>query len=578
MHSWRKAKTKNTIFAVNQKRNNMSNKRWFKNYPDGIPTEINADAYTNIVELVEDGFKKYAKLPAFTCMDKMLTYGDIDKLSAGFGAYLQKNLALKPGDCIAIMMPNCLQYPIALFGAMRAGLRVVNTNPLYTPREMEHQFNDAEVKAVVIVENFASNLQQIIGHTGIKHIILTGLGDLLGFPKSAIVNLVIRKVKKMVPSYSLPNAIKFKEVLSKGKRLSLNVHRAKPNDIALLQYTGGTTGVSKGAMLTHRNIVSNMEMISAWMGNGNLEEGKEIVITALPLYHIFAFTVNCLSMVKHGAHSILITNPRDMPGFIKTLQKYPFNLLTGVNTLFNGLLNQPDFASIDFSHLKITVGGGMAVQKAVAKKWKEVTGCALAEGYGLTEASPVLTINPLDGGDRIGTIGLPVPSTDVRIVDDSGKDVPLGERGEIIAKGPQIMLGYYKCPKATADVIKDGWLYTGDIGVMDEDGFTRIVDRKKDMILVSGFNVFPNEVEDVVASHSGVLEVAVIGVPDAKSGEAVKCFVVKKDPNLTIEDLRTHCRENLTGYKVPKHYEFRDDLPKSGVGKILRRLLKEEQN
>ncbi|MGB1207448.1 MAG: AMP-binding protein [Chitinophagales bacterium] len=556
-----------------------SQKLWYKNYPENIPHEINADRYENAVALLDESFTRFANNPAYTCMGKTYTYKQIDESANAFGAYLQKNLALQAGDRIAIMMPNLLQYPVVLFGAMRAGLIVVNTNPLYTPREMEHQFNDAGVKAIVILENFATNLQEIIHNTGIKHIILTGIGDMLGFPKKMIVNFAVRHVKKMVPAYKLPNVIRFNDALRAGGQLKVNKHKAKSDDIACLQYTGGTTGVSKGAMLTHRNIMSNMEMISAWMYSQKdfLNEGKEIVITALPLYHIFAFVVNCLATVKHGGHSILITNPRDMDSFIKDLKKYPFSLMTGVNTLFNGLLNQPEFQNVDFSHLKVTVGGGMAVQKVVAEKWEKVTGCPLIEGYGLTEASPVLTVNPIGAG-RIGTIGLPVPSTDIRIVDDAGNDVALGERGEIIGAGPQIMKGYWKREAATADVIKDGWLYTGDIGVMDEDGFIKIVDRKKDMILVSGFNVYPNEIEDVIASHDGVLEVACIGVPDEKSGEAVKVFVVKKDQNLTEQDLRDYCAEHLTGYKKPRHYAFKDDLPKSNVGKILRRKLKDMEN
>ncbi len=553
----------------------MSDKIWLKRYPEGVPHEINPDKYQNIVAMLEESFKTYPNNPAYTNMGKSLTYKQINEQSKAFGAYLQKNIGLQPGDRIAIMMPNTLQYPIALFGAMRAGLVIVNTNPLYTPREMKHQFNDAEVKAVVIVENFAHNLEQIIGETGVRHVILTELGDLLGFPKRQIVNFVVKRVKKMVPAFKLPNAIRFSNALREGSRLNLKNHQAKAGDIAMLQYTGGTTGVSKGAMLTHRNIISNMEQISAWMEAATVELGKEIIITALPLYHIFAFTVNCLFGFKSGGHAILITNPRDMPAFIGELKKHPFTMITGVNTLFNGLLNQPNIKEVDFSSLKISVGGGMAVQRAVAEKWEEVTGSPLSEGYGLTEASPVLTIHPLDGTGRIGTIGFPVPSTDIQIMDEEGNQVPIGERGEIAAFGPQVMKGYLNRPEATAEVIKDGWLYTGDIGIQDEDGAIRIVDRKKDMILVSGFNVYPNEVEDVVASHPGVLEVAAIGVPDAKSGEVVKIFVVKKDPKLTVDDLKAYCKEKMTGYKVPKQYEFREELPKSNVGKILRRFLRE---
>jgi long-chain acyl-CoA synthetase len=556
----------------------MTNKIWLKLYPEGIPHEINVDKYNSIIDLIEESFLKFKDKPAFSCMGKTYTYRQIDAYSMAFAAFLQKNLTLKKGDRIAIMMPNCLQYPIALFGAMRAGLVVVNTNPLYTPREMKHQFNDAGVKAVVIVKNFAHNLTAILPDTPVKQVILTGLGDLLGFPKSALVNFAIKYVKKMIPPYDLPNAVPFNMALREGKKLVLKKPIVNNNEIALLQYTGGTTGLSKGAMLTHQNVLSNMEMISAWMSGGpiRLEEGKEIVITALPLYHIFAFTVNCLSMCRHGAHGVLIVNPRDMKAFIGELKNYKFTLMTGVNTLFNGLMNQEAIKEVDFSHLKITVGGGMAVQKVVADKWHTLTGCTLSEGYGLTEASPVLTINPLDGSGKIGSIGLPIPSTEIRIVNDEGEDVPVGERGEIIAKGPQIMKGYFNRPEATKEVVKEGWLYTGDIGVMDEEGYIYIVDRKKDMILVSGFNVFPNEVEEVIAAHPGVLEVAVIGVPDDKSTEAVKAFIVKKDDALTEEAIRTYCTENLTGYKKPKFIEFRNDLPKTNVGKILRRALKEE--
>lgn len=553
----------------------MHEKIWLKNYPQGVPAEIRPEKYKNIVSMLEESFQKFKDRPAFTNMGKTYTYGEIDKLSRDFGAYLQKSLSLKPGDTIAIMMPNTLQYPITLFGAMRAGLVIVNTNPLYQPREMEHQFNDAGVKAIVIVENFAFNLEKIIKHTNIKHVITTSVGDMLGFPKGMIVNFMVRYVKKMVEKYSLPGAIAFSTALREGKKLKLDQHTAKSTDIALLQYTGGTTGVSKGAMLTHRNVSSNMQMISAWLDAANLQDGQEVAIAALPLYHIFAFTVNCLSMCKHGAHNIMITNPRDLDGFIKTLSKYPFTLLTGVNTLFNGLLNKPAFSDLDFSNLKVTVGGGMAVQTAVAERWKKITGCHLSEGYGLTEASPVVTINPIDGTGRVGTIGLPVPSTVIKLVDDDGKEVGIGERGEIIVQGPQVMLGYLNRPEETAKVIKDGWLYTGDIGIMEADGYTQIVDRKKNMILVSGFNVYPNEIEDVVAGHDKVLEVAAIGVPDIKSGEAVKLFVVKKEDSLTKEELKAFCKTKLTGYKVPRHYEFINELPKTNVGKILHRKLKE---
>lgn len=550
-------------------------KIWLKNYPKGIPAEINPDVYGNLSELIEDALAKYSSLPAFTCMGKTLTYAQIDEASAAFAAYLQNVLKMQAGDRIAIMMPNILQCPIVLFGAFRAGLVVVNTNPMYTPREMEHQFKDSGTKAIVIVENFAVNLEKIIANTPIQHIIVTGLGDMLGFPKKYIVNFVVRKVKKMVPAYQLPQAITFGKALAEGKKHTLKKHVVKNTDIAVLQYTGGTTGVSKGAILTHRNLIANMEQISHWWIEGTMQEGRESVVTALPLYHIFAFTVNLLCHLKIGARNLLITNPRDMKTFIADLRKNRFSVITGVNTLFNGLLNQPDFASLSFKDLKVSVGGGMAVQKTVAERWQQVTGCKLLEGYGLTETSPVLTFNPLDGSDRMGTIGLPVPSTEIRLVDEDGNDVPLGTEGEIAVRGPQVMQGYYNKPEETQKAFKDGWLLSGDIAIMDSDGFLRIVDRKKDMILVSGFNVYPNEIEDVVAACPGVLEVAAIGVKDAKMGEVPKIFVVKKDPALTEEAILKHCRENLTAYKIPRYCEFRDELPKTNVGKILRRMLRE---
>lgn len=550
-------------------------KIWLKQYPANLPAEINADRYSNLVEVFEEAFAKYSRQPAFSNMGKTLTFAEIDEQSEAFAAYLQQGLGLQVGDRIAIMMPNCLQYPIALFGAFRAGLVVVNTNPLYTPREMEHQFKDSGAKAIVIVENFAANLEKIIAQTSIQHVILTGLGDLLGFPKKQLVNAVLKYVKKMVPAYHLPKAIPFSRALSEGGRMDWKKVSVKNSDTAVLQYTGGTTGVSKGAILTHRNLIANMEQISALMDSYRITDGKQIVITALPLYHIFAFTVNLMTKTKHGAHNILISNPRDMKAFTAELKKYPFTFITGVNTLFNGLLNYPDFANVDFKSMRIAIGGGMAVQRAVAERWRQVTGIPLSEGYGLTEASPVLTMNPLDEKGRLGTIGLPAPSTLIRLVDDDGKDVPLGETGEIIAQGPQVMQGYYNRPDETDKVIKEGWLYTGDMGVMDTDGYVRIVDRKKDMILVSGFNVYPNEIEDIVATCPGVLEVAAVGVADEKSGEAVKIFVVKKDPNLTKEAIINHCRQHLTGYKIPKFCEFREELPKTNVGKILRRMLKD---
>ena len=547
---------------------------WLKNYPKGIPANIDADAYVTLVQMFEEVFEKFRKKPAFSCMGKELSFEQVDKMSRQFAAYLHSR-GLEPGDKIAIMMPNLLQYPIALFGALRAGLVVVNTNPLYTPREMLHQFSDSGAKAIVIAENFAANLQKIIGDTEIKTVIVTSIGELLSFPKNRIVNFVVRSLKKMVPKYEIDNTVNFKEAVKQGKKFKLKPHQGTAEDVILLQYTGGTTGVSKGAMLTNRNLVANMQQLRAIM-NPFLKEGEEIALCPLPLYHIFAFSVNCLALMGIGALSILVTNARDLPSVIKAMKSYPVSLVTGVNTLFNALLNHKDFASIDFSHLKITAGGGMAVQRPVAERWQKVTGCYLSEGYGLTETSPVATANPYDGTGRLGTIGLPVPSTDIRIVNEQGIVMEAGGVGEIQIKGPQVMKGYFNRPEATAQVIKEDWLSTGDIGTMSEDGFFQIVDRKKDMILVSGFNVYPNEIEEVIAGHSKVLEVAAIGVPDDKSGEVVKVFVVKKDKSLDKKELIQFCRENMTGYKVPKKVEFRDELPKTNVGKILRRALRDE--
>jgi long-chain acyl-CoA synthetase len=548
---------------------------WLKNYPSGIPANINVEAYETLVDMVNEAFRKFAANPAFACMGKTLTFQQVDKMSAQFGAYLQSR-GLEPGDKIALMMPNLLQYPIALFGALRAGLVIVNTNPLYTPREMLHQFNDSGAKAIVIAENFAANLEKIMPDTSIKTVIVTSLGEMLGFPKSLIVNFVVRSVKKMVPKYHLPNAVTFGHALAEGRKFSLKPHTGTHDDVIALQYTGGTTGVSKGAMLTNRNLVANMLQIKATM-DPFLKEGKEIAICPLPLYHIFAFTVNCLAIVNYGSLSVLITNPRDMDSVIKTLKAYPFSMITGVNTLFNALLNHKDISTVDFSNLRVTCGGGMAVQKPVAEKWQDVTGCFLAEGFGMTESSPVVTANPFDGTGKIGSIGIPLPSTDVRIADDNGNILGPNQAGEIQVKGPQVMKGYYNRPEATAETIKDGWLCTGDIGLMEDDGFFRIVDRKKDMILVSGFNVYPNEIEETLASHPKVLEVAAIGVPDDKSGEVVKVFVVKKDNSLNESEILNYCKENLTGYKIPKQIEFRAELPKTNVGKILRRSLRDEE-
>lgn len=555
----------------------MSNKPWIKSYPEGAPEYINPDEYSSLVDLFESSFEQYADRVAFTNMGKSITFKEIDRLSAGFGAYLTHVAGLKPGDKVAVQMPNLLQYPVVMLGALRAGLVVVNTNPLYTPKEMEHQFVDSGARAIVILANFASNLEEIVAHTSIETVIVTEIGDLLGGIKSHIVNFVVKNVKKMVPPYQLPGAVRFKDAMKRARGLELGRPEVKGDDLAFLQYTGGTTGVSKGAMLTHRNLVANLEQVHGWMGHGGLSKGNEVFITALPLYHIFALTVNCLVAMRIGAQNVLITNPRDMKAFIKDLGKYPFTIITGVNTLFNGLLNQDAFGQLDFSSLKFAFGGGMAVQKAVAEKWQKVTGAPLSEGYGLTETSPVLTANPLNGDGRIGYIGLPVANTEIELHNDAGEVVGFGEPGELCAKGPQVMKGYWNRPDETALCLdSDGWLKTGDIAVMDEEGFLRIVDRKKEMILVSGFNVYPNEVEEAIAQNSKVLEVGVIGVPDSKSNEAVKAYVVKKDPSLTEEEVKEHCKELLTNYKRPKHVEFTDELPKSNVGKILRRVLKEK--
>jgi long-chain acyl-CoA synthetase len=548
---------------------------WLRNYPKGVPANIDPDAYASLVELFDESFEKFRKKPAFSCMGKELTYDQIDRMSRNFGAYLHSR-GLEPGDKIAIMMPNLLQYPIALFGALRAGMVVVNTNPMYTPREMLHQFSDSGAKAIVIVENFAANLQKIMADTRIKTVIVTSVGELLGFPKRQVVNFVVRSLKKMVPRYEIPNTVTFAEALREGKKFTLKPHQGTPDDVIMLQYTGGTTGIAKGAMLTNRNLVSNMQQIRAVM-MPFLKEGQEVALCPLPLYHIFAFTVNCLAMLSIGSLSVLVTNARDISSVIKAMKSYPVSLATGLNTLFNAMLNHPEFNTVDFSHLKITSAGGMALQRHVAEKWQKVTGCALSEGYGLTETSPVASTNPFDGTGRIGTIGLPVPSTDFRIVDQQGNVLGPGGVGEIQIKGPQVMKGYYNRPDETSIVFDNGWLRTGDIGMMSEDGFFQIVDRKKDMVLVSGFNVYPNEVEEVIAAHPKVLEVAAIGVTDEKSGEVVKAFIVKKDKSLSKEEILAYCRENLTSYKVPKKVEFRDELPKTNVGKILRRALREEE-
>ncbi|KAA6436570.1 AMP-binding protein [Dyadobacter flavalbus] len=556
---------------------------WLKNYPEGIPYEINPDAYSSLLEMMEISFKDNAEKPAYTNMGKSLSFGELDKLSKHFAAYLQ-SIGLRHGDKIAIQMPNLLQYPVAMMGGLRAGLTIVNTNPLYTPREMQHQFRDSGAKAIVILANFASNLERIVANTGIQHIIITEIGDMLGFPKKLIVNAAVKYVKKMVPKYSLKGAVTFTNALATGSGLTYKRPHVSGLDIAFIQYTGGTTGISKGAMLTHRNLIANVEGINEWLMSKMRKSepsGQLTMVGALPLYHVFALTINSLCGIKWGALNILITNPKDIPAFIKELKKFRFHIFPGLNTLFNGLMNHPDFATIDFSDLKITIAGGMALQKVVAERWEKITGCVLVEGYGLSETSPVLSVNPLDGHHKNGTIGLPFPSTELRILREDETWASPGERGEICAKGPQIMLGYYNRPDETVKVIfedRNGrWFKTGDIGIEDTDGFFKIVDRKKDMILVSGFNVYPNEIEDVVAQCPGVLEVACVGIPDERSGEMVKIYVVKKDPGLTEDKVKAFCRENLTGYKCPRKIEFRNELPKTNVGKILRRALREEE-
>jgi long-chain acyl-CoA synthetase len=551
-------------------------KIWLQSYQQGVPAEVDVKEFQSLGEMFEKSAARYRDRVAYINMGAQITYGQLDRLSRDFAAYLQSDLKLVRGARIAIMMPNVLQYPICMLGALRAGYTVVNCNPLYTPRELEHQLKDSGAEAIVILENFAHTLEQVLARSPIKHIVMARLGDMLGFPKGRIVNFVVKYVKKMVPAWTLARTVDFGKALAKGAASDFKPVAVTPDDLAYLQYTGGTTGVSKGAMLTHGNILANLAQVYAWI-IPEVEEGRELVVTALPLYHIFALTANCFTFLRIGASNLLITNPRDIPAFTAELAKYPFTIFIGVNTLFNALLNSDAFLALDFSSLKVSLGGGMAVQKAVAEKWKRVTGTPLIEAYGLTETSPAATINPLNITEYTGSIGLPISSTEVAIRNDSGADVALGERGELCIRGPQVMKGYYQRPEETANAfMDDGFLRTGDVAVMDKKGFVRIVDRKKDMILVSGFNVYPNEVEDVVAMHPGVLEVASVGVPDAKSGEAVKIYVVKKDQALTAAQLIAHCREHLTGYKVPSQVEFRDELPKTNVGKILRRQLRDE--
>jgi len=551
---------------------------WYSRYPKGTPQQIGSLEYNSLIELFEVAAQKYPNRIAFENFGKQISFAEIDRLSTAFAAYLQNDLKLKKGDRVAIQMPNLIQFPIAFMGVIKAGMIAVNTNPLYTPREMEHQFNDAGVSTIVIVSNFAHNLEQILPKLKSKpHIILTDMGDMVGGLKGMIVNFVVKYIKKMVPAFSLPNSIPFKNVLKRGEATNYNKPTLHIEDLAVLQYTGGTTGVSKGAQLSHRNIIAHNAMITHWFKPIMTEGQQDIIITALPLYHIFALTVNGLLMYTQGVKSVLITNPRDMPGFVKELKKHRFSVITGVNTLFNGLLNNPDFKDCDFSALKGAIGGAMAVQDVVADRWEKLTGTALIEGYGLSETSPVLCCNPLDGNHKRGTIGIPMPSTEIGIFDDDGNQLPQGEAGEICARGPQVMRGYWNQDNAGVFFHND-WFRTGDIGVMSPEGYFKIVDRKKDMIKVSGFNVYPNEIENVLSGHPKVLEVAAIGVPDAKSGEAIKVFVVKKDESLTEDELKKYAHENLTNYKVPRHFEFKTELPKTNVGKILRRALKEAES
>ncbi|GAA5161304.1 long-chain-fatty-acid--CoA ligase [Viridibacterium curvum] len=549
-------------------------KIWLKSYPEGVPAEVDLNEFSSIGDLFERSVKRWPDRAAYINMGKSISYSELDTLSRNFATWLQGELKLPRGTRVALMMPNVLQYPIAMFGTLRAGYTVVNCNPLYTPRELEHQLNDSGAEVIVVLENFAHTLQAVIDKTKVRHVVVTSLGEMLGL-KGLIVNLVVRHVKKLVPTWSLPQAINFKTALSRGVGHALQPVSVTHDDVAYLQYTGGTTGVAKGAVLTHGNIIANLQQAHAWI-KPLIDEGVETIITALPLYHIFSLTANCLTFLKIGASNVLITNPRDIPGFVKELSRVRFTVITGVNTLFNALLNNPDFARLDFSGLKCSLGGGMAVQQAVAERWHKTTGIALREAYGLTETSPAVCINPIDLKHFNHSIGLPIPSTDISIRDDDGNELAVGQAGELCVKGPQVMRGYHNRPDETAKVMTaDGFLKTGDIAVMDEKGFLRLVDRKKDMILVSGFNVYPNEVEDVVATHPGVLEVAAVGVPDASSGEAVKIFVVRKDPALTPEALIAHCKGLLTGYKVPRQVEFRQELPKTNVGKILRRALRD---
>ncbi|WP_233967928.1 long-chain-fatty-acid--CoA ligase FadD [Pectobacterium polaris] len=551
-------------------------KIWLSRYPADVPAEIDPDRYSSLIEMFENGVKRYADRPAFVNMGEVMTFRKLEERSRAFAAYLQNQLKLQKGDRVALMMPNLLQYPVALFGVLRAGMVVVNVNPLYTPRELEHQLKDSGASTIVIVSNFAHTLEKIVHNTAVKHVILTRMGDQLSTAKGTLVNFVVKYIKRLVPKYHLPDAISFRRVLQEGRRQQYIRPDIINTDLAFLQYTGGTTGVAKGAMLTHRNMLANLEQCKGAYG-AVLREGTELVVTALPLYHIYALMVNGLLFFELGGKNLLISNPRDIPAVVKELKQYPFTAITGVNTLFNALLNNKEFHELDFSALRLSAGGGASVQQSVAERWEKLTGKHLLEGYGLTESSPVVSGNPYDLKHYSGSIGLPMPSTDVRIIDDNGNDAGPGESGELWVRGPQVMLGYWQQPAATDEVLKDGWLATGDVVTSDDEGFLRVIDRKKDMILVSGFNVYPTEIEDVISRHPKVSESAVVGVENEVSGEAVKAFVVRRDNSLTKEELITHCRRNLTGYKVPKEIEFRDDLPKSNVGKILRRELRGEK-
>jgi len=552
-------------------------KVWLKNYPPEVPAEIDIDEFASLREIIEKSCTRFADLPAYSNMGKTISFAELDQLSRAFGAYLQRKLSLSRGDRVAVMMPNLLQYPIAVFGILRAGFVVVNTNPLYTARELHHQLTDSGAKAIVILENFASVLEGVLPDTSLEAVITTQIGDMLPVPKKQIINFAVKRIKKMVPAWNIPDTLGFRQVLAEGRWQDLDEPELTHDDLAFLQYTGGTTGVAKGAMLTHGNMVANLQQTSAWLDTLT-EVGTEKIITALPLYHIFSLTANCLTFMKLGGENILITNPRDFHAFVKELGRHPFTAITGVNTLFNALLNTPGFDQLDFSHLRLTLGGGMAVQRPVAENWQRVTGRPLIEAYGLTETSPAACMNPLSASGFNGSIGLPIPSTIVTILDDDGNEVPQGEIGELCIKGPQVMKGYWNRPEETAKTMTDdGALRTGDMGYIDDQGFVFITDRKKDMILVSGFNVYPNELEDVIAGHTGVLEAAAVGVPHPKSGEAVKIFVVRNDDTLTKEQIIEYCREHLTGYKIPRYVEFRDELPKTNVGKILRRALRDEE-